>query len=57
MIDDGKLESSEREEIDRVGRELGIPAETVQQIVSNQRSRLRAEGVCPHCGKKLHRVN
>ncbi len=57
MIDDGKLETSERDEIDRVGRELGIPAETVQQIVSNQRSRLKTGTVCPHCGKSLHGQN
>lgn len=51
MIDDGMLESSERAEIDRVGRELGIPAETVQQIVAGQRQRKQTRQVCPHCGK------
>jgi len=54
MIDDGKLESSERTEIDRVGRELGIPAESGQQSIMGQRQRRRAEAICPHCGKSFH---
>jgi voltage-gated potassium channel len=57
MIDDGLLESAERDEIDRVGRELGIPSETVHQIVSSQRSRVRAGAFCPHCGKPLRPVD
>lgn len=52
-VDDGLLESSERAEIDRVGRELGIPIETVERIVAGQRSPRRQARLCPHCGKPL----
>ena len=52
-IDDGLLDSSERHEIDRLGRELGIPSEAVERIVRNQRHRAGDHVTCPHCGKRF----
>jgi len=53
FLDDGRLGVSERAEIERVGRELGIPEETVEQILARQRGQSHKGTVCPHCGKPL----
>jgi voltage-gated potassium channel len=52
-IDDGLLDSSERDEIDRLGRELGIPSETIDGIVRRQRPRGGDQVTCPHCGQQF----
>lgn len=52
-LGDGFLGSGEREEIERVGRDLGIPEEAVEQIMERQRARKSSDTYCPHCGKPL----
>lgn len=52
-LGDGRLGTAEREEIERVGRELGIPEETVEQIMERQSARTHRDTVCPHCGKVI----
>lgn len=54
-LDDGLLGVSERAEIERVGRELGIPEDTVEQILARQRGHAHKEAFCPHCGKPIAR--
>jgi len=52
-LGDGRLGTAEREEIERVGRELGISDETVEQIMERQSARANRDTVCPHCGKVI----
>jgi len=56
-LGDGRLGASEREEIERVGRELGIPEETVEQIMARRRPPSGKGTVCPHCGKPIGHGN
>jgi voltage-gated potassium channel len=54
-LGDGRLGVAEREDIERVGRELGIPEETVEQIMARHRARSGKAIVCPHCGRAIDR--
>lgn len=50
-IGDGQLDAEEQEEIRRLGRDLGMPEEAVDQIVAGQRARAGRVINCPHCGR------
>jgi voltage-gated potassium channel len=50
---DGWMTSMEREEIDRLGHELGLSDASIQKMVDRSRSHPPDEQTCPHCGKKL----
>ena len=50
-IGDGRLDPEEQEEIRRLGRDLGMPEEAVDQIVAGQREKAGRTISCPHCGR------
>ena len=50
---DGWMTTVEREEIDRLGRELGLSDVSIQKLVDRSRTHPPHERTCPHCGKAL----
>jgi voltage-gated potassium channel len=50
-IGDGQLDAEEQEEIRRLGRDLGMPEEAVDQIVAGQQAKAGRVIKCPHCGR------
>jgi len=53
FMGDGWMSSVEREEIDRVGGELGLSDSAIQRMVERGRNHRPAVEECPHCGEKI----
>lgn len=50
-IGDGRLDPQEQEDIRKLGRDLGMPDDVVDQIIAGQRARIGRTISCPHCGQ------
>jgi len=53
FMGDGWMSSVEREEIDRLGGELGLSDSAIQRMVERSRSHRPGVETCPHCGEKI----
>lgn len=53
FMGDGWMTTVEREEVDRLGRELGLSDAAIQRMVERNRRRGPEAETCPHCGRDL----
>lgn len=50
---DGSVNPSELAEITTLGKELGVPSETLERMLRTKSLRHLLVPTCPHCGKKI----
>jgi voltage-gated potassium channel len=52
-IQDGRLDATERSEIERLSRDLGVPQDMLDRMLRVRLSQGAIGANCPHCGKSL----